>query len=549
MFAYAPLIPILTLLSGALIICLLHKLLRTKDLGLVALVTVSVAWAAAILLYQRKPQSLTLSHWQAILPAEGALSYYVDDLAATFLLLILYLGLAGIFASLESLTAPSETISTLLAPMLLLLAGGASLFLAGNLLTLYLSWGLLDLAFLLGIVLAHRGELAGRAAARATGITYLAGLAILAALMKNWESSPYQWTASPPFSVAALLSLAALVRVGIYPAHLWLPEKVKMPGLLAMLLYSASIGTGLYLLLRVHSLSEGALPWGDVILMAGALSLVISALLTWRRTQPRETVFYLITNQASYVILSLALCSSGATTIATLQVLNLLLSSSILLLWERRKQPATFWAKAPPTLAILSLLGLPLTPGFTTRWLLYQSALNRGQEGYVALGAIATFLTFLPLLRFLHSGGREEKGEGELSNWMALVLLAIPLLLLGFHPSLIISSPEEAASLPSFLNLLSLSSHKISILASISFPIFGGYLLHRLGPVFSENLASLLGILCQIADLRWLYGLLEKAFLRARAVLRTVGMILVEERSLGWTLLWGLVVILFLMKT
>jgi len=477
----------------------------------------------------------------------GGLSYYADDLNAVFLLVILYLGLVGIFASLESLTSSQGT-SFPLAPMLLILAGGASLFLAGNLLTLYLSWGLLDLAILLSIALAHRGEAASRATTRAVSITYLAGLAILVASMREWEGSSSQWTATLPFWAAALLSLAALVHLGVYPAHLWLPERVKRPNLPRTLLYTIPVGTGLYLLLRVYSLSKGTLPWRDEVLKAGALSLIISALLAWRKAKPHDTIFYLIINQASYVILSLALCPPGATTMAILQALNLLLSSGILLLCERERQPATFWAKAPPALAMISLLGLPLTPGFIARWLLYQSALDRGQGGYVALGAMATFITFVPLLRLLEER-RKEEGRGELSNWVALVLLALPLLLLGVYPSLMVPHLERAVRLPSILNLLSFSSPAASILAAISFPIFGGYLLHRLGPSFSGNLAPLVGTLCRIADLEWLHGLLERTSLRLGMLLRAVGRVLEEERSLGWTLLWTVIVILLLMKT
>jgi NADH:ubiquinone oxidoreductase subunit 5 (subunit L)/multisubunit Na+/H+ antiporter MnhA subunit len=199
-------------------------------------------------------------------------------------------------------------------------------------------------------------------------------------------------------------------------------------------------------------------------------------------------------------------------------------------------------------IGVASLCGFPLTAGFASRWLIYDSLFRQGEEFIVVLGALGTALIVPPLLGFI-TRWPDHRLQGR-EGWASVTLLWLlvaPLLILGLYPQRALVRWEAISeSFPSW--------------AAIVLPLLFGYLvfrfkerlLHRAGS-FWERFSFPIpqgsrgtGILSYL-DLEGLYGALEGVGAKICSGLRGVVMV-VEWGSLGWLLLLAFIVALFLWR-
>ncbi len=617
MAGYMPFTPIAALLLGAILNLLPPRVraIGPRERGILAFLTAGASFILSLSLLGEAPLSFTISHWRPLAQFGGELAYRLDDLALAFVLLLTFTSAAAILASLNSFiheepaylltkplpgkyermynwgecNTPNENSLRLLvkrcilavcacsyifrrefslptvngerfryAAILTLLAAGISFFLSANLLTLYVSWGFLDLSmlFLFG---AHDGkEETAKDLTKALAASHLAGLALLMAALRLGQDVGQM--ASLPTSVAFPFLLAALLRLGLYPLHLWLPTNMEGSSPAVALLHILPTSAGIYLLMRLSALSPQGLPQKDMLLFMGGSALVASALLLWRGEGSRGWYSYLLVNQVAYAVLAMALDASPRGIMAALlQTLNLVLACSILFL---RGKSDWVGERVILGVAVASLLGLPLTLGFPARWLVYGLAFEGEHGALIVAGAAANLITVAPLLDFLLNQG---EGRRDRVGLIGLGLLIVPLLLFGFLPSVL---PIKLLGGEAWLTPVG-GGRAARSLALLLLPPLGGYLLHRRGWVldrigslmkglakqmmrmptirYSETVHHLLNKLCAVISLEWLYRSLWWLSLKVGKVLQVAMGAIEGERCLGWLLLSAFVVTLLLL--
>lgn len=532
---YMAFMPIAALLLGAILILLLPRAraMHSRERGILVFLTASASFILSLALWVEMPLSVTISHWRPLAQFGCELAYHIDDLAITFVLLVTFTSAAAILTSLSSLFHGGS--AYLYAAILTLLAADLSSFLSANLLTLCVSWGCLDLSILLLIGLHDGKKETAQDLTKALAASHLASLALLIAALRFGQSVGQ--AASLPTSVAFFLLLAALLRLGLYPLNLWLPNNVERSSPTIALLYILSTSAGMYLLVRLSALSPEGLPQRDTLLLVGGLALVASALILWQGVKSREWPFYLLANQSAYAVLAMALDTSPRGVMAALtQTLNLVIAWSVLFL---RGKSGRVGERVILGIAIASLLGLPLTLGFPAHWLLYALALERGSTPLIVAGAVANLFTASSLF-----DASLDKKEGRLDGvgFIGLGLLAAPLLFFGVLPLVLpIKLLGGRIWLPSVRGGVAAWS-----LALILLPPFGGYLLHRWGRVL-DRIGPILEKLSTIIGLEWLYRFLWWLPLKAGNILQGAMGTMEGARCLGWLLLSAFVVTLLLL--
>lgn len=525
----------IVLLAGALALLLLNRVVGPRNRSLLALLIIGGAFLVLLFLAQGLPASDTISRWG---PFFGSgLAYYVDGLAFLFATLIALLGLATIALSLGR----SEGLGESSYPALLaLLAAGLSFVFSANLITLCLSWVAFDLAFLwvlIGLRITPRVP-------RILNLSGLACVSLLAAalLLGQGDDSLSLRSSSISGPVFGLILLAALMRVGLYPLHLWVPIGVEASLPARSLLHLVPASAGLYLLARLSAWPNEGMPYGQALTIVSGLAFVIGALLAWVETDLGTTLSFVMISQVGYTIASLTIVKPPA--MVVLPSLNLVLCLGLLFLSQDRSEPGSLWSRAASGLAIASLAGVPLTSGFVGRWHLYHSLLAGGHLAFLALSLLAEAFLFAALLRMwsvVHASSSELAHERLCI--VGAALLAAPVLVLGLHPA-VLSPLMGGVSLPTLAGLL--RSTTIFQWVALFLPPLGGYLLLRHRQKIFDPVESLWLRLATAMHLEWLYRLFGEVIDGTAGVLRIAGRVSEGRGYLGWIAVLGLLAFLFL---
>jgi len=229
---------------------------------------------------------------------------------------------------------------------------------------------------------------------RVLNLSGLACLSLLAAALLLGDDSLSLRSGYISAPVFGLILLAALMRVGLYPLHLWIPIGVEARLPVRSLLHLVPASAGLYLLVRLSTWTNGELLWrlppqgwgglrggyGPVLTIAGSLAFFIGALLAWIEADRGKTLSFIMISQVGYAVASLAIAKPP--TLVVLPSLNLVLCLGLLFLSQNRSELGSLWARSASGLAMASLAGVPLTLGFVGRWHLYHSLLTGGNLAF-----------------------------------------------------------------------------------------------------------------------------------------------------------------------
>ena len=535
-------IPIVVLLAGVLMLLLLNRAAGPRNRSHLTLLAIGLAFLALLALARDLPADGTISRWRPFLGSD--LAYHVDGLAFLFAALMALVGLATISTCLRHSEYPE---GSSYAALLALLAAGFSFVFSANLITLCLSWVIFDLAFLwalIGLRIADCGLQIAPRVSRILNLSCLACLSLLAAALLLGDDSLSLRSSSISAPVWGLILLAALVRVGLYPLHLWMPIGVEARLAARSLLHLVPAIAGLYLLARLSVWASGGLPYGQALAIVGSLAFLIGALLAWIETDLSKTLSFVMISQVGYAVVSLAIAKPPTTVV--LPGLNLILCLGLLFLSQDRSELGSLWARAASGLAMASVAGVPLTLGFVGRGYSYHFLLKDGHLVYLALSLLAETFLFAALLRMwsaisIHVFPAEFAYER--SSVVGAALLAVPVLILGLHPP-VLRPLMEAVTFPRLADLL--RSTTIVQWAALFLPLLGGYLLQRHRQRIFDPVEALWLKLTAVLRLEWLYGLLGQIAGGAAGALRIAGRVSEGRGYLGWIVVVGLLAFLLL---
>jgi multicomponent Na+:H+ antiporter subunit A len=292
-----------------------------------ATLTLLVAWswyAAALPVHVRVDWMRTLGIGAGV---------YLDGLALIFVVVAAPAGLlaciySGRFLAHERRSRGlSAADATYYGYLLLFLGAVLGVFVAEDLVQLYVFWELTDVASFLLIGLNWR-DARSRAAAVKTGIiTAIGGLALLVAFVILAEaagtSSIPAILAAPPAGGGAvdvalvLLVIAAATKSAQFPFHGWLPAAMVAPTPVNAFVDSAAVlAAGVYLLARFLPVFAGAPLWEPLVTIVGLMSMVVGAVLAIGARDLKWILAYSTISQYGFIVALLGGASSAGVTAA-----------------------------------------------------------------------------------------------------------------------------------------------------------------------------------------------------------------------------------------
>ncbi|MCB1865310.1 MAG: monovalent cation/H+ antiporter subunit D family protein [Chromatiales bacterium] len=204
----------------------------------------------------------------------------------------------------------------------------------------------------------------------------------------------------------AFVVIGLAIKAAIFPLHAWLPNAYGFaPNPVAAFLAGTATKVSIYILVRFvfglfgGDFSFGNLELGDALLPIALAGALIPSLVALYQKDAKAVLAYSSVAQIGYMVLGIALASAAGLAASLLHLFNHAMMKTALFLAVGavvlrvgsssldqfngigRRMP---WTMAAFVAAGLSLIGVPPTAGFVSKWLLLEAALESGAAGIVA---------------------------------------------------------------------------------------------------------------------------------------------------------------------
>ena len=307
----------------------------------------------------------------------------------------------------------------------------------------------------------------------AIGLLYsVTGTLNMADLAEKIASSGYIQVITVSY---VILIVGFAVKAAIFPLHVWLPDAhSKAPSPISALLSGVIVKMGIFGIIRVTFSVYGAyfpsdLSWvTNILIWVAAGAIIYGAIMAIRQKDFKIMIAYSTVMNLGYIVLGFGLADVTALVGGTYHILGhslakacfFLCAGSIIyrsgyrtieeLKGASRKMPLTCAAFA---LASLSIVGIPPTAGFVSKWYLVWGSLNTGNIflGVVVLmgsimAAVYCFRVVYYMFFLPPSSGtwQEVSGEAPISMVIPTWILAAATVVLGILSLWILPPLREA---------------------------------------------------------------------------------------------------------
>ena len=382
-----------------------------------------------------------LGGWEA----PWGILYHIDPLNALVLTVVAASALLNLIGSRKSIAAEfPEREGAFFTLYMLFVAGLMGIVATGDLFNLYV---LLEVTSLTGYALIALGRnpaplaslhylLMGTIGASfyllGTGYLYIMtgslNMADVAGLLTGMGFSAAVLT-------AFLLCMAGVwIKMAFFPLHLWLPNAYTYApsassSLLAPLMTKAMVYVMIRLILSVFStdFAFNAIDLAPALVWMAALAIVAGALLALAQRNVKRMLCYILISEIGYMVGGAWLGNRAGMTGAVLHIINDAVMTLCLFLVVNnvsyrhkdldlkrfrglsRTMPLT---TAAMVTGALSVIGVPPTCGFFSKWYLLSGAVQAGQYGFMAALLLSSLVNTVLFFRIIETTFF-EKGEGE----------------------------------------------------------------------------------------------------------------------------------------
>lgn len=278
-------------------------------------------------------------------------------------------------------------------------------------------------------------------------------------------------------TAVAFLLAGLAVKMALFPVHVWLPDAyTRAPSAASALIAPLMTKISLYVMVRVlftvfvPRLSFELLPIGRIMVWAGVVAIIAGGVMALAQKDFKRMLCYIVVAEVGYVVGGVGLANQTAIKGAILHILNdavmtvgLFSVAGIVVYKTGRHRLDDFkglFARMPFTMSAfvvgaLSIIGVPPTCGFFSKWYLLQGAVIAGQWAFVAALLISSLIGVVLFFRVIEIGfefhGLQGEGGGHethaavsmdeapLSMLVPTLTIAASILFIGIYNQTIIS--------------------------------------------------------------------------------------------------------------
>lgn len=469
-------------LMAAPIVALLGRSRWAPTLTL--LVSVVTALVTGWLLWQALatgPLRYRLGNW----PAPWGIEYRLDVLGAMVQALIATVAavMMPYLLKLMALEIPAPRLAPALAAFLLLLSGLLGIVATGDAFNVFVFLEISSLSTYALIALGGRRD-ALLASFRylivgTVGATFfLTGVGLLYVMTGTLNMDdlavrlPALSQSTSVQTALAFITLGLAIKAAIFPLHFWLPAAyAEAPSAIGAFLAATSTKVALYVLARflfgVFPLED--MPIGDLLLTLlqslAVIAMLVGSALAIKQHDLRRLLAYSSVAQIGYIVLGISLATVAGVTAATIHIVNHALMKAALFMavgaMALHTGTATLSAlrglghrmplvSAALLVAGFSLVGVPLTAGFISKWWLISALIDQQDWIWIAAvlaSSVMSVIYFWKIVETLYARS-DDASIVSVSPWIGLpiALFALANLWIGIDSSALVNVARLAAS-------------------------------------------------------------------------------------------------------
>jgi len=308
----------------------------------------------------------------------------------------------------------------------------------------------------------------------AVGYLYIAtgslNIADLARLLPNIYSSKVVLVAFAFFFVGIAIKMA------LFPLHVWLPDAyTRAPSAASALIAPLMTKVSVYVMIRIMftvfkpSFTIDMLPIADIMVWLGIFAIIAGAVMALAQTDFKRMLCYIVIAEIGYMVGGTGLANSIAIKGVILHILNdaimtlgLFAVAGIVSYQLRGHKLSDFkdlFKKMPFTMAAfvviaLSIIGVPPTCGFFSKWYLIQGAVIAHCWAFVAALLFSSLINIILFFRIFeigygfhesdeahgHGGEKAFISEAPMTMLIPTIITALCIILIGIYNQPIITN-------------------------------------------------------------------------------------------------------------
>ena len=286
---------------------------------------------------------------------------------------------------------------------------------------------------------------------------------------------PEVWHLRPVLAAFGFMVVGIALKLALFPLHLWLPNAyAHAPSAVSAFLAATATKVSVYVLLRIMftifsaSFAYVILPMHWVLLVPALLAMFAGSFSAIFQTNMKRMLAYSSVAQIGYIVLGLSIPVIDGIAAGMLHIFNHALMKGALfcalgcvfyrigsvriddMAGLAREMP---WTMATIVIGGLSLIGVPLTAGFVSKWFLLQAALEVGYWWLALLIVASSMLAVIYVWRLVEAmyfrqppPGRAAVKEAPLSMLLPMLTLAGANIYFGIHTTLPVELSLRAAT-------------------------------------------------------------------------------------------------------
>lgn len=444
----------------------LGLLFRRFQLGawLLALVvswlTLAISLMLLLLASSGEPLVYEIGHW----PAPWGIEYKIDTLAAFVLVIVSGVGALTMLYARQSVDAeiPEDRKYLFYTMYLLTLAGLLGIVSTGDAFNLFVFLEISSLASYVMISLgAERRALTAAFRYLVLGTLgatfYVLGVGLLYQMTGTLNIAdlttklPAVAETRTVLVAVAFITVGIGLKVGLFPVHVWLPNAYTYaPSVVTAFLAATATKVAVYALLRIYyTMFQGGvfgrLPLDEILLALSLVAIVAMSAVAIFQTNVKRILAYSSVAQVGYMIIGVALVNITGLMAGILHLFNHALMKSALFLalgcvfFRIRSMniddmaglgKSMPWTMAAFVLAGLSLIGIPLTVGFVSKWYLILASLEKEWWPVAALILFSSLLAVIYMWRVIEVAYFKDRPAGAEVISEAPMAMLIPMWIL-----------------------------------------------------------------------------------------------------------------------
>ncbi len=250
----------------------------------------------------------------------------------------------------------------------------------------------------------------------------------------------------------AFITVGVSLKLALFPLHLWLPNAYTYaPSAVTAFLAATATKVAVYVLLRFVFTVFGpdfafeAMRLGAILLVLAVAAMFVASTVAVFQQDVKRMLAYSSVAQIGYIALGISFASATGLTAGILHLFNHAIIKGGLFLAlgcvfyrigsVRRADMAGLSRRMPLTMAAfvvggLSLIGVPLTAGFVSKWYLVLAALERGWWPVAALVVASSLLAVIYVWRVVETAYFQPAPEGGAAAGEAPLSMLAPMWLL-----------------------------------------------------------------------------------------------------------------------